>query len=82
MGAHPVAAAQAAETWAQSQDRCFRRFVRRMLFQTIHDASLMLDRERVGREVSPSGDRVPARGVAAALLSSVELPFRLPKLAN
>ena len=33
----------------------FRRFVRRMLFQTIHDVSLMLDRERVGREASPSG---------------------------
>ena len=29
------------------------RFVRRMLFQTVHDVSLMLDRERVGREASP-----------------------------
>src|ERR1700720_2576272 len=28
----------------------FRRFVRRFLFQTIHDVALMLDRERVGRE--------------------------------
>jgi putative transposase len=26
-----------------------------MLFQTIHDVSLMLDRERGGREASPSG---------------------------
>ena len=31
----------------------FRRFVRRMLFQTIHDVSLMLNRERAGREASP-----------------------------
>ncbi|GAB0114940.1 hypothetical protein AcidC75_24640 [Acidisoma sp. C75] len=30
----------------------FRRFVRRMLFQTIHDVSLMLDRERAEREAS------------------------------
>ena len=28
----------------------FRRFVRRFMFQTIHDVALMLDRERVGRE--------------------------------
>ena len=33
----------------------FRRFVRRFLFQTIHDVALMLDRERVGREASPTG---------------------------
>ena len=32
----------------------FRRFVRRMLFQTIHDVALMLDRERAGREASPT----------------------------
>jgi putative transposase len=32
----------------------FRRFVRRLLFQTIHDVALMLDRERSGREASPS----------------------------
>src|ERR1700689_1929854 len=30
----------------------FRRFVRRMLFHTIHDVSLMLDREGLGREAS------------------------------
>lgn len=35
----------------------FRRFARRMLFQIIHDVSLMLDRERVGREGSPSSAR-------------------------
>jgi len=32
----------------------FRRFVRRLLFQTIHDVAVMLDRERVGREASPT----------------------------
>ena len=31
----------------------FRRFVRLMLFRTIHDVALMLDRERAGREASP-----------------------------
>src|ERR1700747_3899807 len=33
----------------------FRRFVRRFMFQTIHDVALVLDRERVGREASPTG---------------------------
>ena len=33
----------------------FRRFVRRFLFQTIHDVALMIDRERVGRQASPTG---------------------------
>ena len=32
----------------------FRRFVRRLLFRTLHDVALMLDRERVGREASPT----------------------------
>ena len=59
----------------------FRRFVRRMLFQTIHDVSLMLDceragRERAGREASPTAGVLnsqtvkaphgPARGYDAA----------------
>ena len=43
----------------------FRRFVRRMLFQTIHDVSLMLDRERVGREASPSGGILDSQTVKA-----------------
>ncbi len=42
----------------------FRRFVRRMLFQTIHDVSLMLDRERVACEASPSGGVVARRADA------------------
>lgn len=32
----------------------FRKLARRLLFQTIHDIELMLDRERQGREQSPS----------------------------
>ncbi|GBQ49660.1 transposase [Komagataeibacter europaeus LMG 18890] len=32
----------------------FRELARRFLFQTIHDVELMLDRERMGREASPS----------------------------
>ena len=43
----------------------FRRFVRRMLFRTIHDVSLMLDRERVGREASPSAGIVDSQTVKA-----------------
>src|SRR6185437_10569295 len=37
----------------------FRRFVRRFMFQTIHDVALMLDRERAGREASPRCYRQP-----------------------
>lgn len=43
----------------------FRRFVRRMLIQTIHDVSLMLDRERVGREASLSGGVLDSQTVKA-----------------
>jgi len=43
----------------------FRRFVRRMLFRTIHDVSLMLDRERVGRDASPSGGVLDSQTVKA-----------------
>jgi putative transposase len=42
-----------------------RRFVRRMLFRTIHDVSLMPDRERVGREASPSGGVLDSQTVKA-----------------
>ena len=45
----------------------FRRFVRRMLFQTIHDVSLMLDREQAGRERAgrerPGREASPTAGV-------------------
>jgi putative transposase len=43
----------------------FRRFVRRFLFQTVHDIALMLDRERVGREASPSAGVVDSQTVKA-----------------
>ena len=42
-----------------------RRFVRRFLFQTIHDVALMLDRERVGREASPTGGVIDNQSVKA-----------------
>ena len=43
----------------------FRRFVRRLLFQTIHDVALMLDRERAGREASPSAGVLDSQSVKA-----------------
>ena len=46
----------------------FRRFVRPLLFQTIHDVALMVDRERAGREASPTGcvlDRQSIKAPAA-----------------
>jgi hypothetical protein len=43
----------------------FRRFVRRFLFQTIHDVALMLDRERVGREAGPTGGVIDSQSVKA-----------------
>jgi transposase len=43
----------------------FRRFVRRMLFQTIHDVSLMLHRERAGREASPTAGVLDSQTVKA-----------------
>jgi putative transposase len=49
----------------QTVYRWFRRFVRRLLFQTIHDIALMLDRERVGREASPSAGVLDSQTVKA-----------------
>src|SRR6201984_1158526 len=43
----------------------FRRFVRRFMFQPIHDVALMLDRERTGREASPTGGVVDSQSVKA-----------------
>ncbi len=43
----------------------FRRFVRLMLFRTIHDIALMMDRERAGREASPSAGVVDSQTVKA-----------------
>ena len=39
----------------------FRRFVRLMLFRTIHDLALMIDRERAGRNAGPSAGVITAR---------------------
>lgn len=43
----------------------FRRFVRLFLFRTIHDVALMLDREREGREQSPTAAVVDSQSVKA-----------------
>jgi putative transposase len=43
----------------------FRRFVRLMLFRTIHDIALMMDRERAGREASPSAGVIDSQTVKA-----------------
>lgn len=43
----------------------FRRFVRLMLFRTIHDIALMMDRERLGREASPSAGIIDSQTVKA-----------------
>ena len=43
----------------------FRELARRFLFQTIHDVELMLDRERQGREASPSAGVIDSQSVKA-----------------
>ena len=43
----------------------FRRLMRRLLFRTIHDLMLMLDRERAGREASPTAGVVDSQTVKA-----------------
>lgn len=43
----------------------FRRLVRRLLFHTIHDIALMLDREQAGREASPSAGVLDSQTVKA-----------------
>src|ERR1700748_589691 len=45
----------------------FRRFVRRLMYKTIHDVSVMLDRERAGREASPSGGVLDSQSVKAPM---------------
>jgi len=39
--------------------------MRRFLFETIHDMALMIDRERVGREASPSAGAIDSQSVKA-----------------
>jgi putative transposase len=43
----------------------FREFVRRFLFHTIHDIAVMMDRERAGREASPSVAVIDSQSVKA-----------------
>jgi transposase len=43
----------------------FRRFVRLLLFRTIHDVALMMDRERSGREASPTAGIIDSQTVKA-----------------
>lgn len=43
----------------------FRRFVRRMLFKTIHDVALMLDRQRSERDMQPSAGIIDSQSVKA-----------------
>ena len=43
----------------------FRRFVRRFLFKSIHDMAVMIDRERLGREASPSAGILDSQSVKA-----------------
>ncbi|WP_081482862.1 IS5-like element ISGdi2 family transposase [Gluconacetobacter diazotrophicus] len=43
----------------------FRELARRFLFQTIHDVELMLDRERSGREASPSAGVIDSQSIKA-----------------
>ena len=43
----------------------FRRFVRLLLFRTIHDVAVMIDRERAGREASPTAGVIDRQSVKA-----------------
>ena len=57
----------------------FRRFIRRFMFQTIHDVALMLDRERVGREASPTGGVVDSQSVKAPEAKTRGLTGAIPQ---
>jgi transposase len=43
----------------------FRRFVRMLLFRTIHDVALMIDRERSGRAATPTAGVIDSQSVKA-----------------
>lgn len=59
--------AYAADSFGAWQTVCgwFRELARRFLFQTIHDIELMLDRERQGREQSPSAAVIDSQSIKA-----------------
>ena len=44
-----------------------RRFVRLLLFRTIHDVVLMIDRERAGREASPTAGVIDSQTIKAPM---------------
>ncbi|CAH1664310.1 hypothetical protein CHELA20_40328 [Hyphomicrobiales bacterium] len=48
----------------------FRALMRRLLFSTIHDMALMLDRERAGRHASPSAAVIDSQSVKAPAAKS------------
>ena len=48
----------------------FRRFVRLLLFRTIHDVAVMIDRERNGREASPSAGVIDSQSIKAPAAKS------------
>jgi len=45
----------------------FRRFIRLLLFRTIHDVVLMIDRERSGREASPTAGVIDSQTIKAPM---------------
>lgn len=45
----------------------FRRFVRALLFRTIHDVALMIDRDRMGREASPTAGVIDSQTIKAPM---------------
>jgi transposase len=49
----------------QTVRRWFRCFVRRLLFRTIHDVAMMIDRERSGRKASASAGIVDSQSIKA-----------------
>ena len=60
----------------------FRRFVRRFLFRTIHDVALMVDRERAGREASPTAGVIDSQSVKAPPPSEATTPARRSSAAS
>jgi transposase len=46
----------------------FRALMRRFLFRTIHDLAVMVDRERAGREASPTAAVIDSQSVNAPLV--------------
>lgn len=50
----------------------FRRFVRRLLFRTVHEVALMLDRENAEREASPTGGVTNSQAIKAPFATASE----------